>query len=108
MANVAETKRHGFKLHQQQQQEKDHHQPSRTKYILFYTKFYALDTWPMAKNFPGTLGFRQHNCPVSNCHLTSNRSLLGSVKDFDAVMFNMFHYNMHKVEGNRYTEYSIR
>ncbi len=36
----------------------------------------------------------QHGCPVSDCAATDNRSALGSVADFDAVVFHL--RNLHE------------
>ena len=59
---------------------------SSTKKILFFTSFFHM------KDFGFGFGhdaFVEHKCPVHNCLTTSNRSLLSSVADFDAVVFHM-------------------
>jgi len=58
-----------------------------TKKILFFTSFYE---W---KNFTfglGNLPFVENRCPVTNCFLTDNKTLLGprSLNQFDALIFH--------------------
>ena len=32
--------------------------------------------------------FISSNCPVTNCYVTDNRSLLSSISEFDAILFH--------------------
>ncbi len=62
------------------------------KKILFYTTFYRGTEWP---NFgEGHQPFLDAKCPVSNCYLTYDKQLLGSVAKFDALLFNLWFSNI--------------
>nr|XP_021191304.2 alpha-(1,3)-fucosyltransferase C [Helicoverpa armigera] len=55
------------------------------KYILQWTKSYAEPFVFMGK---GQNGFVSRRCKFANCYVTSNRTYLNSLKDFDAVLFH--------------------
>ena len=57
-----------------------------SKKILYFTSYY--DMKDFAFGF-GHQPFVDHGCPVTNCFATSNRSLLPSMADYDAVMFHL-------------------
>lgn len=57
-----------------------------SKKILFYTPRYGQKDW----NFgTGNKPFENAVCRQQNCYLTSNRSLLQDLSQFDAVLFHM-------------------
>ncbi len=67
------------------------------KKILLYTDFYGWSRkWPHGQ---GHRKFVRYKCPVSNCHMTHNKSLLPSVADFDALVFNLWPANILRTEG---------
>ena len=55
------------------------------KYIWYYSKYWDATDFDFGE---GRIGFEKHDCPVRNCYATSNRNHLGSVGDFDAVLFH--------------------
>ncbi len=56
------------------------------KKILYFTSYYDMRDFEFGF---GHAPFVRHGCPVSNCYATNNRSLLGSIGDFDAVLFHL-------------------
>ncbi len=61
---------------------------AKAKKILFYDEM-TNQLWR-----PYGIGhspFVTHRCPVSNCYLTTNLTLLPSLGDFDAILFNFYH-----------------
>lgn len=52
------------------------------KHILLWTKIHNLEG-------EGQNYFTTHKCDYINCYFTMNRSLLGDVRYFDAVLFNL-------------------
>ena len=56
-----------------------------TKYILAWCDLFG--SFKYRWEFGGEK-FLQAACPESRCYLTSDRNLLGSVADFDAILFH--------------------
>ena len=56
-----------------------------TKYILAWCDLFG--SFKYRWEFGGRR-FLQAGCPESRCFLTSDRNLLGSVADFDAIIFH--------------------
>ena len=56
-----------------------------TKYILAWCDLFG--SFKYRWEFGGEK-FLQADCPESRCYLTSDRNLLGSVADFDAILFH--------------------
>ena len=56
------------------------------KKILFYTPRYGLPDWNMGS---GNEPFHSQVCRVENCYLTTNKSLLKDLSEFDALLFHM-------------------
>ena len=55
----------------------------QTKFILAWNPFFGDKTYGP----PGGQRFSQ--CPVSDCFVTADRKLMGSVSDFDAILFHL-------------------
>ena len=55
------------------------------KYILTWCEAYGGKTYSWAF---GSDKFKEAGCPESRCYLTSNRTLLSSISQFDAIMFH--------------------
>ena len=55
------------------------------KYILTWCEAYGGQTYGWAY---GADKFKEAECPESRCFLTSNRTLLSSISQFDAIMFH--------------------
>lgn len=66
----------------------DEREPSDTKTILFWTKFFEDPYWDMkAEAF--RKGFLESvECPVTNCVFTSERNLLAHEYEYDAIVFH--------------------
>ncbi len=64
------------------------------KKILFFNNYFDIDDYEFGF---GQEAFISHGCAVSNCLATKNRSLLGSIAEFDALLFHLI--DMRK--GNR-------
>lgn len=60
------------------------------KYLLYYTKFFESEDWYTGF---GRKPFIDSQCPVDNCYLTANKSLLSNVNMFDAVLFHIRNIN---------------
>ena len=56
-----------------------------TKYILTWCEAYGGLTYMWQF---GAGKFLEAGCPETRCYLTSDRNLLGSVADFDAILFH--------------------
>ena len=56
------------------------------KTILYYTKLWRDRSFHFGI---GNKPFHFANCKVTNCYATNNRSALGGVENFDAVLFHM-------------------
>ncbi len=73
------------------------------KYVLYYTTFqnhsFNWVTGTKKRMFP------RKGCDVLNCVFTSNRSLLASVSDFDAIIFRIRRSNF--VDDNGQLEKSV-
>ena len=55
------------------------------KKILYFNDFYENIDW----NFGlGHAPFVDRDCPVSNCYVTNDRSVVGSLAEFDAILFH--------------------
>ena len=59
---------------------------SQAKKILYFTPYFDMEDYEFGF---GHSPFLAHNCPVTNCWATNNRTALGSLGDFDAVLFHM-------------------
>ena len=57
------------------------------KHILFWTSFHESENWNMKTQ--GEEYLKAVNCPAINCIFTSNRKLLSSMTDYDALVFNV-------------------
>ncbi len=66
------------------------------KIILYYTNYFNNKLWTFGE---GHKVFIKHKCPVTNCFLTSNRSALPSLGDFDALIFNYYKTDIVKSTG---------
>ena len=64
-----------------------------TKRVLFYTSFFGDWTWAF-----GTGREAFSRCPVTNCLVTSNRSML---KDISGEELDHYH-NHHRARGSQY------
>ncbi|XP_075991422.1 alpha-(1,3)-fucosyltransferase C-like [Anticarsia gemmatalis] len=66
--------------------------PFTTSDVYFKTKYILL--WTNAKKSPflyfgeGNTIFKNKNCKFINCHVTSNRRLLGHYREFEVIAFN--------------------
>ena len=54
-----------------------------TKFILAWNPFFGDKTYGPPR------GQRFSQCPVSDCFVTADRKLVGSVSDFDAILFHL-------------------
>lgn len=77
--NDAKRSKYEQKLHSSLQTTNVTHVSQGTKYILYY--YGRVEGW-----FPHRFGKDISDCPVSDCVLTTNRTLLGSHGNFDAVV----------------------
>ncbi len=59
-----------------------------SKKILFYDELLGQQWKPYGV---GNKNFETYDCPIKNCFLTSNLTLLPSLGDFDAILFNFYH-----------------
>ena len=63
----------------------------KTKYILAWNAYWGDATFGP----PGTARFVDKGCPVSNCFVTSDRRLLRSEADYDAILFHHHQFSFH-------------
>jgi len=56
-----------------------------SKKILYFNKYFHLTDWRFGF---GHDPFISAGCPQSNCYVTNDRKLLGSLADFDAILFH--------------------
>lgn len=59
-----------------------------TKHILYYTTYWHLPDFQFGE---GRDPFLKTKCPINDCIITSNRSLLANISDFDAFVFHAHH-----------------
>jgi len=55
------------------------------KKILYFNKYFHLTDWRFGF---GQEPFISSNCPVTNCYVTDDRSLLSSISEYDAILFH--------------------
>ena len=67
-----------------------------SKKILYYTPRYNIEDWNIGQ---GNEPFSRQVCRVQNCYLTSNKSLLPNMEDFDAVLFHISGINQDLIYG---------
>ena len=56
-----------------------------SKKILYFNNYFHLTDWRFGF---GNEPFISAKCPQTNCFVTNNRKLLGSLADFDAILFH--------------------
>ncbi|XP_038104882.1 alpha-(1,3)-fucosyltransferase C [Culex quinquefasciatus] len=61
---------------------------NNTKYILTYTNFFTSNNWFLNEETVGEDFFRYHQCPETDCVVTSRQDLLPSIAYFDALVFH--------------------
>lgn len=50
----------------------------------------------------GQEGFRQLNCPISDCFTTDNRSMLPAINEFDAIVFHLRTFSVEDMPNKRH------
>ena len=58
--------------------------------ILYYNSFFDMKDFQFGF---GTEPFIRYNCPVTNCWATGDKTALGSVANFDAILFHIYELN---------------
>ena len=53
-----------------------------------FTYYYDCNTNLFARFGFGQEPFISSNCPVTNCYVTDDRSLLSSISEYDAILFH--------------------
>ena len=59
---------------------------SRVRTILLFTTFFGRDDWWLGNRMGSALF--ESTCSVSNCRITNDRMELGSISEFDAILFH--------------------
>lgn len=57
-------------------------------YVLFWTNFFREKYWNMERETSDEDYFKSINCPVTNCVLTHDKSLLEAPHLYDALIFH--------------------
>jgi Fucosyltransferase, N-terminal len=62
--------------------------PNDTKYILLWTSFFDSKNWELQADVLDEEYFDRIKCNINACVITSNRDLLPSTLDYDALLFH--------------------
>ncbi|XP_057371281.1 alpha-(1,3)-fucosyltransferase C-like [Daphnia carinata] len=68
------------------------------KSILFWNEAYGSKDYGIGF---GQQGFRQLNCPITECYTTDNRSFFAATEEFDAIVFHLRTFNIEDLPPTR-------